>query len=74
MSTPEFVSTAEAADMLGVSAATISRKAVAGELEVVAKGRGSSGARFFRRTDVEQLATARRAEIEAQLATLKAGA
>lgn len=70
----DIVSTAEAAELLGVSVATVNRKATNGEMEPVAQGRGQTGARFFRRTDVEAMATARRAEIEAQLATLKAGA
>ena len=58
---PDLVTTAEAAQMLGVSVATVNRRADKGEIPVAAKAPGKRGARLFRREDVQALAKERAA-------------
>lgn len=52
---PDLVSTAEAAEILGKSIATVNRLAAAGKLPEAAKVDGPRGARFYLRADVETL-------------------
>ena len=66
----EIISTAEAASMLGCSVATVNRKAQAGDIEPVVQANGPTGARFYRRADIADMAATRRADIEAQLAAI----
>lgn len=54
--TSAVILTTEAAQVLGVSKATIQRWAKSGRLEPVGKGEGLRGALIFRRSDVEALA------------------
>ena len=60
MATPDLVTTAEAADMLGRSVAYVTRLATnpadRPQLPTYAKAPGKRGARMFRRVDVERLA------------------
>ena len=51
----DLIPATEAARILGVSIATLHRKAAAGEVPEVAKLPGLRGARLFRRSDVEAL-------------------
>lgn len=51
-----LLTTKEAADLLGVSVATINRWADKGDLTVAAKAPGLRGARLFRRIAVEDKA------------------
>ena len=57
MSNDELVSTNEASEILGKSIATVNRMASDGRLPVAVKASGVTGARFFRRADVEALLT-----------------
>ena len=59
----DLVGTAEAAEMLGVSARTVKRYAKAGHpLLVVTKMNGDTGAYVFQRADIERLAATRNKE------------
>ena len=51
-----LITTAEAADLLGVAVSTVNRMAARGELVPVVKGAGIRGARHYDRADVEKLA------------------
>lgn len=53
---PDLVGTAQAAEILGVSVATVNRWALSGRLEPVVEIPGRTGARLFLRSDVEELA------------------
>lgn len=53
-----LATTAEVAELLGVSVATVNRRADKGLLPVVAKAPGVRGARLFDRAAVEALANA----------------
>lgn len=55
----DLISTAEAAELLGASVATVTRLAKAGDLTTAVKAPGARGARFFRRREVERLASKR---------------
>ncbi|MCW2754639.1 MAG: hypothetical protein JWQ32_2050 [Marmoricola sp.] len=55
MSNLEIITTAEAAEILRVSVKTVHRWAGEGRLAVVTKAPGLRGARFFLRSQVEQL-------------------
>jgi len=66
----DIIPTAEAADILGCSVPTILRLVADGKLEVVAQARGITGARFYQRSDVLALVAAKRADLEARLATM----
>ena len=61
MSQSELLGVSEAAELVGVSIATIKRAAAAGSLPVALKMPGATGAYLFRRSDVEQLAKVRAA-------------
>lgn len=58
---PTLISASEAADLLGLSVATVHRWAEVGKLAVAYKGNGRRGARLFARSEVERLATERAA-------------
>lgn len=49
-----LVTTAEAAELLGVGVATINRWAASGELPTAAKGNGLRGPRHYRRSVIEK--------------------
>jgi len=66
----DLITTARAADLLGCSIGTIRNMAADGQLEVVLRGDGITGARFYRRADVLALAETKRAALEAKLADL----
>lgn len=53
--TDDLVTTAEAAEISGKSVSTVNRWADCGRLPVAAKAPGVRGARFFHKSDVEQL-------------------
>lgn len=55
MSQSELLGVSEAAEIVGVSIATIKRAAVAGALPVALKMPGATGAYLFHRADVEAL-------------------
>lgn len=55
METDDLIPATEAADMLGISIATLHRRAACGEIPEVAKLPGIRGARLFRRADIEAL-------------------
>jgi predicted site-specific integrase-resolvase len=55
MPNTDLISTAEAADILGVNIATVNRWAVAGRIEPTFTGPGKTGARMFARTEVERV-------------------
>jgi excisionase family DNA binding protein len=57
----DLVTTAEAAEILGRPLATINRWASEGRLPRAAKLPGRTGANLYRRSDVEALASERRA-------------
>lgn len=52
---PDLLTTAEAAEVLGVTVATINRWAVSGRLPVAHKLPGRTGANLYRREDVERV-------------------
>lgn len=54
---PDLISTSEAARILGRPVATVNRWATEGRLAVALKLPGETGARLYRRVDVEALAT-----------------
>ena len=54
-----LVSAAQAAEIVGVNRATITRWAKAGKLPTVIKAPGELGTRLFNRSDVERLARER---------------
>lgn len=56
----EVIGSQEAATILGVDRATFNRWAARGDLPVEYEGHGVSGARLFKRSNVEQLAKERR--------------
>ena len=58
----KLLTTAQAADVLGVSVATIHQMHREGRLEVALKVEGLRGPKFFARADVDRLA-AERAEV-----------
>lgn len=49
-----LLTTAEVAALLGVSVATVNRRADKGELPVAFQAHGLRGARYFRREDIPQ--------------------
>lgn len=51
----DLLSTAEAADMIGVAVATINRWAAKGKLPIAHKLPGDTGAHLYDRSDVEVL-------------------
>lgn len=51
-----LITTAEAAELLGVTPSTVNRMAATGRLPQAAKANGIRGARMFYRSDVEALA------------------
>lgn len=53
---PDLIRSAEAADMLDMSQSTFNRKAAAGEIVAALTLGGATGARLFRRSDIEKLA------------------
>ena len=55
MSSPDLVTSSQAAEMLGKSVRTINRMAVAGTLPPAMKVPGATGHYLFRRADVEAL-------------------
>ena len=57
----DLLTTAQVAEMTGLSVATVNRRADKGEIPVAAKAPGKRGARLFRREDVEALASERAA-------------
>jgi len=61
MSQSELLGVSEAAELVGVSIATIKRAAIAGRLPVARKLPGATGAYLFRRADVEALRAERAA-------------
>lgn len=61
MPNDDLVSTAEAAEVLGINVATLNRWAVAGRIQPAFTGPGKTGARMFARADIERL----RAELSA---------
>lgn len=56
---PPYLSSAEAADTLGVDRATFNRWAAAGRITAALKMPGATGARLFAREDVEALRSER---------------
>jgi len=60
----ELLTTAQAADVIGVSVATVHRMAETGELPVALKADGLRGPKFYRVEDVLPLAERRKAESE----------
>jgi len=61
MSKPELLGVREAAQIVGVSVATIKRAAATGNLPPAHKLPGANGAYLFHRSDVEALAQERAA-------------
>ena len=57
----DLLTTAQVAELTGLSVATVNRRADRGEIPVAAKAPGKRGARLFRREDVESLASERAA-------------
>lgn len=57
----DLLTTAQVAELTGLSVATVNRRADKGEIPVAAKAPGKRGARLFRRADVESLAKERAA-------------
>ena len=57
----DLLTTAQVAEMTGLSVATVNRRADKGEIPVAAKAPGRRGARLFRREDVQALASERAA-------------
>ena len=55
----DLMSTAEAADRLGISIATLNRWAKNGAVAPIVQAPGRTGARMFRREDIEALAEKR---------------
>lgn len=51
----DLLTTAQVAELTGLSVATVNRRADKGEIPVAAKAPGKRGARLFRREDVEAL-------------------
>lgn len=54
----DLISTAEAAELAGVNIATINRLAASGKLPTAHKLPGRTGARLYRRSDIEALGAA----------------
>ena len=59
MSQPDLIGTTEAAELLGVSRATVKRLATTGVLPVANRLPGATGALLYRRADVLRLARKR---------------
>lgn len=57
----DLIGSAESARIAGVNVATVNRWAASGVLPVAARLPGRTGARLFRRRDVERLAKSRAA-------------
>ena len=74
MQTADLIPTAEAAEIVGVSVATINRWADKGRLRTAAQAPGHTGARLFAHSDVMRLAKERRQKVAADLAKLDAAA
>lgn len=53
--TTEYLTTAEVAETTGRSVATVNRMVRRGELTPVIEGPGKTGARWFRREDIDAL-------------------
>lgn len=70
----DLVPAAEAAAMLAVSVATVSRWAVSGRLPTAFQAPGDKGARLFLRSDVTRLAGELATEAEDRLASLRRAA
>lgn len=64
MQASELISTAETARLLGKSVATINRWVVLGKIKPAHEMPGETGARLFRRSDVERI-VAKRAQAAA---------
>ena len=62
--TTDLLTTAQAAEVLGVSVATVHRMEADGELPVALKVTGLRGPKFFNRDAVEAIAAARKMEGE----------
>ena len=60
----DIVSTTQAAEILGVTVATVNRWAASGQLNVAFHGAGRTSPRFFWRADIEQ----RLADVQAERA------
>ena len=72
MQTADLIPTAEAAEIVGVSVATINRWADSGKLRTAVQAPGPTGARLFARPDVLAQAKERRQKVAAELARLDA--
>lgn len=70
--TTELITSAEAAQALGVSAQTVSRWAVEGRLATAKQLPGVRGARLFHRGDVAKLAADLLVEARGRVANLEA--
>ena len=53
----DIISTTEAAKLLGIDPRTVQRRAISGDLPIVSKLRGDTGAYLFNRADVLALLT-----------------
>lgn len=69
MASTDLLTTAQAADVLEVSVATVHRMEADGELPVALKVTGLRGPKFFRAEDVHALAERRAAEQTAEAAS-----
>lgn len=74
--TDERVTSAEAAEILGVDHSTVSRlsSGKSPKLAPIDRFPGKTGAKWFHRADVEALAAERRADLERRLARLNGAA
>lgn len=54
--TTDLITTAEAADILGVTVSTVNRWAVAGRIAIAVQGPGRRGVRMFRRDHITTVA------------------
>ena len=74
MPTPDLIPTAEVAEIVGVSVATVNRWADKGRLRTAAQAPGTTGAPLFARPDVIRLAEERRKAVADQLRRLDSAA
>lgn len=65
MATTDLIPTVEAAELLGVKRSTLTRWVQSGRLDEAMKLPGETGARLFRRSDIDRLA----AELAAEAAS-----
>lgn len=52
----DLITSAEVAEILGVSLPTVNRRAIAGDLPVAGRAAGRRGPRLFNRAEIERIA------------------